>query len=131
MLPWTRSAWFRRAVTGLSTVFVGVVLATSLLAEGSALKRHSVHYASVRCPHGTASARSRPQGGCEGHGIVIKDKTNGAGGRIKVDYAALAREMSTMPRFAKPGARGLRGLRGPAGRRGRAGLPGARGHSGA
>ena len=32
MLPWTRSAWFRRAVTGVSTAFVAVVLATSLLA---------------------------------------------------------------------------------------------------
>src|SRR5438874_901277 len=131
MLPWTRSAWFRRAVTGLSTVFVGVVLATSLLAEGSALKRHSVAYASVHCPHGTASARSRPQGGCEGHAIVIKAKTHGRGGSIKVDYALLAREMSGMPRFAKPGARGLRGLRGPTGHNGRAGVPGARGHTGA
>ncbi|MEA2352756.1 MAG: hypothetical protein QOJ14_1170, partial [Thermoleophilaceae bacterium] len=34
MLPWTRSRWFRWAVTGVSTVFVAVVLATSLLAEG-------------------------------------------------------------------------------------------------
>src|SRR2546423_4613550 len=131
MLPWTRSAWFRRAVTGLSTVFVGVVLATSLLAEGSALKRHAVHFASVQCPHGTASARSRPQGGCEGHAIVIKAKTHGHGGSIKVDYALLAREMSGMPRFAKPGARGVRGLRGAAGHNGHAGVPGARGQTGA
>ena len=76
MLPWTRSKWFRRAVTGLSTVFVGVVLATSLLAEGSALKRHAVPYASIKCPKGTASGRARPQGGCAGgKAIVIKPKT--------------------------------------------------------
>src|SRR5438552_9959489 len=109
MLPWTRSAWFRRAVTVVSTAFVAVVLATSLLAEGSALKRHAVHYASVKCPHGTASGRSRPQGGCAGHAIVINAPTSKHGGSIRVDYVALARELSTMPRFAHLGARGLRG----------------------
>jgi len=52
MLPWTRSAWFRRAVTGLSTVFVAIVLTTSLLAEGSALKRHKVERTSIKCEDG-------------------------------------------------------------------------------
>ena len=103
MLPWTRSAWFRRAVTGLSTAFVMVVLATSLLAEGSALKRHSVAFASIKCPHGAASSRSRPQGGCVGHAIVIKP-AGSKGPTIRVDYAQLAREMSSMPRFAPFGA---------------------------
>src|SRR3954463_241992 len=134
MLPWTRSKWFRRAVTVLSTIFVGVVLATSLLAEGSALKRHSVPYASIKCPKGHAAGRARPQGGCAGgKAIVIKPKTKNGPGTVKVDYAALAREMSGMTRFAKPGARGLRGERGPrgtAGERGRIGLSGTRGHTG-
>src|SRR3954462_5504013 len=134
MLPWTRSPWFRWVVTGLSTVFVAVVLATSLLAEGSALKRHSVPYASIKCPPGAAAGRARPQGGCAGgKGIVIKPKTKNGPGTIRVDYAALAREMSGMPRFAKPGERGLRGERGPrggVGERGRIGLSGAPGHTG-
>ena len=133
MLPWTRSAWFRRAVTGVSTAFVAVVLATSLLAEGSALKRHTVPFASIKCPHGLASGRSRPQGGCVGHAIVIKPKGAKGGPSIRVDYAALAHEMSSMPRFSRPGARGLRGLRGPrgtGGAAGRAGKGGPRGHTG-
>ncbi|HKP91815.1 MAG TPA: collagen-like protein, partial [Thermoleophilaceae bacterium] len=121
-------------MTILSTVFVGVVLATSLLAEGSALKRHSVPYASIKCKNGPAAGRARPQGGCEGgQAIVIKPKTKDHAGSVKVDYAALAREMSSMPRFAKPGERGLRGergARGETGERGRIGLPGAPGHRG-
>src|SRR5919202_4797682 len=131
MLPWTRSRWFRRAVTGLSTVFVAVVLATSLLAEGSALKRHPVHYASIKCPRGTAAGRARPQGGCAGgQAIVIHPKTSHGPGTIKVDYAALAQQMASMPRFARPGERGMRGPRGLQGDRGRIGLPGAPGHTG-
>src|SRR4051812_13299316 len=108
MLPWTRSAWFRRGVTGFSTVFVAVVLTTSLLAEGSALKRHSAPRAQIRCVGGEAAGRSRPQGGCEGKSIVIKPKTKDGAGSVRVDYAALAHEMAGMPRFAKPGERGLR-----------------------
>src|SRR3954464_7952959 len=119
MLPWTRSAWFRRGVTGLSTVFVAVVLTTSLMAEGSALKRHAAPRAAIKCLGGVAAGRSRPQGGCDGKAIVIKPKTKHGPGSISVDYAALAREMSGMPRFAKPGSRGLRGPRGASGERGR------------
>src|SRR3954453_2869052 len=130
MLPWTRSAWFRRAVTGFSTVFVAVVLTTSLMAEGSALKRHAAPQASIKCLEGHAAGRSRPQGGCEGKAIVIKPKTKNGPGSIRVDYAALAREMAGMPRFAKPGGGGLRGPRGAAGERGHIGLPGSPGHTG-
>src|SRR5919199_6586166 len=102
MLPWTRSAWFRRGVTALSTIFVAVVLTTSLLAEGSALKRHAAPQASIKCVGGHAVGRSRPQGGCEGgKAIVIKPKTKNGPGTVKVDYGALAREMAGMPRFAK------------------------------
>src|ERR671930_263908 len=102
MLPWTRSAWFRRGVTGLSTAFVAVVLTTSLLAEGSALKRHSAPRAQITCPGGEAAGRARPQGGCEGKAIVIKPKTKNGPGSIRVDYNQLAREMASMPRFTKP-----------------------------
>jgi hypothetical protein len=84
MLPWTRSAWFRRAVTGFSTVFVAVVLTTSLLAEGSALKRHAMPQASIKCVGGEAAGRSRPQGGCEGKAIVIKPKTKHGPGSVRV-----------------------------------------------
>src|SRR3954452_7832296 len=130
MLPWTRSAWFRRGVTGLSTAFVAVVLTTSLMAEGSALKRHASPQARITCLGGQAAGRSRPQGGCEGKAIVIQPKTKHRAGSIRVDYAALAREMSGMPRFAKPGSRGLRGPRGVTGEPGRIGLSGAPGHTG-
>src|SRR5215210_6161817 len=106
MLPWTRSRWFRWAITGFSTAFVAVVLATSLLAEGSALKRHSVPRTSIKCLHGKSAGRARPQGGCEGgKAIVIKPKTKSGGGTIKVNYQALAQEMAGMPQFRKPGER--------------------------
>src|SRR3954470_15443589 len=109
MLPWTRSAWFRRGVTGLSTVFVAVVLTTSLLAEGSALKRHAAPRAQVHCVGGAAAGRSRPQGGCEGKAIVIQPKTKNGPGGIRVDYAALAHQMAAMPQFSKIGSRGPAG----------------------
>src|SRR4051812_28082935 len=108
MLPWTKTKWFRRTVTGISTLFVAIVLATSLLAEGSALKRHASPHASIHCAKGKAAGRARPQGGCEGKAIVIKAKTKEGGRSIKVDYAALAQEMSGMPKLSKIGPRGLR-----------------------
>lgn len=55
VLPWARSRWFRRVVMGLSTVFVAVVLVTSLMAEGSALKAHALNVASVHCRDGNSS----------------------------------------------------------------------------
>src|SRR5919202_931273 len=102
MLPWTRSRWFRRAVTGVSTAFVVVVLATSLLAEGSPLKRHPSRIASVKFLHGKTTGRSRPEGGCEGRAILIQPKSGNRPATVKVDYAALAREISRMPRFTMP-----------------------------
>src|SRR5438067_10251436 len=113
MLPWTRSAWFRRSVAAVSTVFVGGVLATSLLAEGSALKRHNVPYASIRCLDGGSAGRSRPQGGCRGREVIVK--TPGPHGKLvgrPIDYAALAHQIARTPGFAHPGARGPRGDRG-------------------
>src|SRR5881397_360180 len=127
MLPWTRSRWFRRAVTGLSTAFVVAVLTTSLLAEGSALKRHPVHYASIHCPHGTAPGRSRPQGGCAGREIVVKQTGPKGDRKLRIDYGALARQLAHGPRLTRVGPRGANGRRGPAGR---LGPTGARGRGG-
>jgi hypothetical protein len=129
MLPWTRSAWFRRAVTGLSTVFVAVVLATSLMAEGSALKRHDVEYESVACPEakkakGEAGGRSRPARGCRRKRPLSLPIQKNA----KISQDDVVRALATMPRFTGP--RGLRGERGPRGLSGRTGMPGARGTTG-
>src|SRR5947209_4680468 len=123
MLPWTRSAWFRRAVTGVSTAFVAVVLATSLLAEGSALKRHAVHYASIRCPGGSAG-RARPEGGCAGQAVVVNDSpAKKIPGLRPINYATLARELASTPRFNRVGPRGQRGARGLRGLVGLVGRP--------
>src|SRR5437667_3916319 len=116
MLPWTRSAWFRRAITGASTAFVGVVLATSLLAEGSALKRHNVKYASIRCLDGASAGRARPQGGCHGREVIVKAPA--ANGKLvgrPINYATLARQIARTPGFSHPGARGPKGDRGASG----------------
>src|SRR5437763_17207567 len=97
MLPWTRSAWFRRAVAAASTAFVAVVLATSLLAEGSALKQHKVQYASIRCLDGS-SGRARPEGGCKGREVIVKQP--GPRGKVvgrPIDYHTLARQIARTP----------------------------------
>src|ERR671936_3097109 len=137
MLPWTRTAWFRRAVTGVSTAFVVVVLATSLLAEGSALKKHSVHYLSIRCPHGDAG-RARPEGGCAGRAVVVADSSPAPKRGLRpINYATLARELAATPGFHRVGPRGARGLTGsrgkfgPAGKRGGTGATGPAGLRGA
>src|SRR2546423_15642862 len=116
MLPWTRSAWFRRAVAAASTAFVAVVLATSLLAEGSALKQHKVQYASIRCLDGASPGRARPEGGCKGREVIVKER--GPKGKMvgqPIDYHSLALQLAHTPGFSHPGARGPRGERGPAG----------------
>src|SRR5437868_8037497 len=129
MLPWTRSAWFRRAVAGVSTAFVAVVLATSLLAEGGALKRHNVQYASIRCVGGKSAGRSRPQGGCNGREIIVKERSkNGKLVGRPVDYATLARQIAHTPGLIHAGSRGARGGTGP---RGAPGTAGGRGPGGA
>src|SRR2546423_14933727 len=121
MLPWTRSAWFRRAVAGVSTAFVAVILATSLLAEGGALKRHNVQYASIRCVGGKSAGRARPEGGCSGRQIIVKERKNGKMIGRPVDYASLARQIAHTPGLVHPGPRGPRGEKGT---RGAAGLAG-------
>src|SRR5205085_30918 len=132
MLPWPRSAWFRRSVAGVSTAFVAVVLATSLLAEGSALKRHNVQYASVRCLDGKNSGRARPEGGCSGREVIVK--APGPKGRMvgrPVDLRTLARQIAHTPGLLHAGPRGPRGERGPAGATGAAGSRGATGRAAA
>src|SRR5438270_12787042 len=122
MLPWTRSAWFRRAVAAASTAFVAVVLATSLLAEGSALKQHKVGYASIRCVDGAGAGRSRPEGGCHGREVIVKQ--HGRNGKLvgrPIDYATLARQIARTPGFARTGARGARGVHGQTSQDGQAG----------
>ena len=56
--------------------------------------------------------------------------TGKGGGTIHVNYALLARQMSSMKQFVHPGPRGLRGLRGPRGGGGSAGAKGAAGKAG-
>ena len=133
MLPWTRSAWFRRAVAAASTAFVAVVLATSLLAEGSALKQHKVQYASIRCLNGAGAGRARPEGGCKGgREVIVKER--GPNGKLvgrPIDYRTLAQQIAHTPGFSHPGARGPRGPAGAAGSKGAAGTRGASGASGA
>src|SRR3712207_694970 len=111
MLPWTGSRWFRLAVTGLSTIFVAVVLATSLMAEGSALKRADVKYDAVDCVKTeNTKGRARPAKGCKRKKrvvIPIDDKQ-------QISEDELERALDEMPRLKGP-----RGLQGPRGERGR------------
>src|SRR5687767_7351552 len=140
MLPWTSSKWFRRGVTGLSTVFVAIVLATSLMAEGSALKRADVEYEAIDCKKeaGEAGGRARPAQGCKRKKrvvIPISDKQS-------ISEEELERALDELPPLKGPrglagargrdGKRGATGARGPqgVGRPGRAGRAGARGAAG-
>jgi hypothetical protein len=85
MLPWTRSKWFRLAVTGLSTLFEGVVLATSLMAEGSALKRADVRYDAIDCKADkNTKGRARPAKGCKRKKRVVIPIEDGAAIHIAV-----------------------------------------------
>src|SRR5918999_1440229 len=127
MLPWTRSKWFRRAVTGFSTLFVGVVLATSLMAEGSALKRADVEYEAVDCRKSDDDGRARPAKGCKRKKRVVIPMRDDA----VISQDELATALDELPRLKGP--RGLTGPRGQAGRNGRQGQrgeAGARGENG-
>src|ERR687893_115369 len=116
MLPWTRSKWFRLAVTGFSTLFVAVVLATSLMAEGSALKRAEVEYDEIDCKRtGEAKGRARPAQGCKRKKRVVIPIKDGAA----ISKDDLERALDEMPRLQ--GRRG-RAPRWP-GRARRAGRP--------
>ena len=107
MLPWTSSKWFRLAVTGGSTLFVAIVLATALMAEGSALKRADVHYEAIDCAKDQGGqGRARPAKGCKRRKRVafpIDDKQ-------QISEAELERALDQLPRLSGP--RGLTGRRG-------------------
>lgn len=122
MLPWTRSKWFRLGVTGLSTLFVGVVLATALMAEGSALKRAEIQYDAIDCKKdANAKGRARPAKGCKRKKRVVIPIKDGAA----VSKEDLERALDEMPRLQGP-----RGLAGPRGERGSDGKDGPRGERG-
>src|SRR5918997_1663993 len=126
MLPWTRSRWFRLAVTGFSTLFVAGVLPTSLMAEGSALKRADVKYDAVDCvkDNENTKGRARPAKGCKRKKrvvIPIDDKA-------QISESELERALNELPRLKGP--RGLQGPRGERGRDGKRGPQGTRGATG-
>src|SRR5688500_7922424 len=123
MLPWTRSRWFRLAVTRLSTIFVGIVLATSLMAEGSALKLARVQYHAIDCKKAmNSTGRARPIKSCKRKKRLVLPIENGA----SVSKEDLERALNAMPRLQGP-----RGLAGPKGERGSDGKPGKQGDRGA
>ena len=56
--------------------------------------------------------QGRPQGGCAGQAIVIRDKTGAHGGTIDVNHTALARQLAAMPpRFARASGHAARAAR--------------------
>ncbi|MDQ3936050.1 MAG: hypothetical protein M3340_15620, partial [Actinomycetota bacterium] len=94
---------------------MGVVLATSLMAEGSALKRADVEYEAVDCRKSDDGGRARPAKGCKRKKRVVIPMRDDA----VITPGELETALDELPRLNGP--RGISGPRGATGKRGATG----------